>query len=75
MYKLKSNISKMEIKIIFALAECGLNSSRAARKLNLHRNTVVYHIGEIKNITGLDPLDFYDMVELLKRFKEVEEDG
>jgi DNA-binding PucR family transcriptional regulator len=72
-YKLKSKISKTEIKIIFALAECGLNSSRAARKLNFHRNTVVYHIGEIKNITGLDPLDFHDMVKLLRRFKEEKE--
>lgn len=75
MYKLKTQISKMDIKVIFALADCGLNPSRAARKLFVHRNTVLHHIGEIKSYTGLDPLDFYDMVELLKRFKEVEEDG
>ena len=73
MYKLKTEISKTEIKIIFALADCGLNLSRAARKLNVHRNTVIYHIGEIKKFTGLDPLDFYDMTKLLRRFKKVEE--
>jgi sugar diacid utilization regulator len=73
-YKLKNKVSKQEIKILFALAECRLNPSMTATKLNFHRNTVVYHIGEIKNITGLDPLDFYDMTKLLERFKE-EEDG
>lgn len=75
MYKLKTEISKMDIKVVFALAECGLAPSRAARKLFVHRNTVLHHIGEIKSYTGLDPLDFYDMTKLLERFKEVEEDG
>lgn len=74
MYKLKNKVSKQEIKILFALAECRLNPSMTAIKLNLHRNTVVYHIGEIKNITGLDPLDFYDMTKLLERFKEEKND-
>ena len=75
MYKLKTEISKMDIKVVFALADSGLNPSRAARKLFVHRNTVLHHIGEVKNYTGLDPLDFYDMTKLLERFKEVEEDG
>lgn len=74
MYKLKTQISKMDIKVVFALADCGLNPSRAARKLFVHRNTVLHHTGEIKNYTGLDPLDFYDMVELLERFKEEKND-
>ena len=74
MYKLKTEISKMDIKVVFALADSGLNPSRAARKLFVHRNTVLHHIGEIKSYTGLDPLDFYDMAELLERFKEEKND-
>lgn len=74
MYKLKTEISKMDIKVVFALADCGLNPSRAARKLFIHRNTVLHHIGEVKSYTGLNPLDFYDMVELLERFKEKKDD-
>ncbi len=74
MYKLKTEISKTEVKIILALAKCGLNPSRAARKLNIHRNTVIYHIGEIRDFTGLDPSDFYDMAKLLERFKEEKDD-
>jgi sugar diacid utilization regulator len=72
MYKLKTEISKMEIRTIFALADCGLNPTMAAIKLNVHRNTVIYHIGEIKDYTGLDPLNFYDMVKLLEKYKEKE---
>ena len=74
MYKLKTEISKMDIKVVFALADSGLNPSRAARKLFVHRNTVLHHIGEVKNYTGLDPLDFYDMTKLLERFKEEKND-
>ena len=74
MYKLKTKISKMDIKVVFALADSGLNPSRAARKLFVHRNTVLHHIGEVKNYTGLDPLDFYDMTKLLERFKEKKND-
>ena len=70
MSKHKTEISKTEIEVIYALAKCGLNPSKAARKMNLNRNTVLYHIGEIKNITGLNPLDFYNMVELQKKYKE-----
>ena len=74
MYKLKNEISKMDVEVILALAECGLSPSRAARELNVHRNTVLYHIGEIRNYAGLDPLNFYDMVELLERYKEKKND-
>ena len=74
MYKLKTEISKMDIKVVFALADSGLNPSRAARKLFVHRNTVLHHIGEIKSYTGLDPLNFYDMTKLLERFKEKKND-
>lgn len=70
MYRLKDKVSETQIGIIFALADCGLKTSRAARKVNMHRNTVIYHIEEIKKFTGLDPLDFYDMVKLLKKIQK-----
>lgn len=68
MYKLKTEISKIDVEVIFVLAECGLNPSKAARELNVHRNTVIYHIGEIRKFTGLDPLDFFDMITLWKEY-------
>ena len=57
-------MSEHEKKVILALADNRLNTSDAANALNLHRNTVLYHIGKIRWSTGLDPLDFHDMCKL-----------
>lgn len=35
--------------------------------MHFHRNTVIYRINKIKLITGLDPRNFWDLVELVKR--------
>ena len=71
--KSKTKISNREKEVIFALAESKLNVSEAAKKLFLHRNTVVYHVNEIKRISGLDPLDFYDLQKLIERVKADDE--
>ncbi|WP_027309254.1 CdaR family transcriptional regulator [Caloramator sp. ALD01] len=42
------------------LFKCHLNVSEASRKLYLHRNTLLYRLEKIKNLTGLD----------IKRFEE-----
>lgn len=42
------------------LFDCDLNISDAARKLYIHRNTLLYRIEKIKNITGLDIKSFED---------------
>lgn len=56
--------------VIKALASCSLRPYRAAKKLNYHPNTMTYHIDQIRKETGKDPLDFYDMCELLKEAEE-----
>lgn len=52
-------------EVIKALAECNMSVGRAARELHYNRQTVYYRIGKIKEETGLNPLAFYDLVELL----------
>ena len=42
------------------LFNCHLNISDAARKLYIHRNTLLYRIEKIRNITGLDINKFED---------------
>ena len=71
--KSKTKISNREKDVIFALAESKLNVSEAARKLFLNRNTVLYHVSEIKRISGFDPLDFYGLQELIERVKTDDE--
>jgi sugar diacid utilization regulator len=44
------------------LFKCDLNISEAARKLYLHRNTLLYRIEKIKNHTGLDIKKFEEAV-------------
>ncbi len=37
---------------------CGLNVSLAARRLYMHRNTLIYRLNSLKRKTGLDLRDF-----------------
>ncbi|MBE3596779.1 MAG: helix-turn-helix domain-containing protein [Hydrogenibacillus sp.] len=41
-----------------------LNVSRAARSLEVHRNTLLYRLGRLKEATGLDPRRFDDALAL-----------
>ena len=59
-------MTELQIKIIKAYANNGMNVSRTARYLRYHRNSVVYHFERIEDATGLNPRDFYDLVKLLR---------
>ena len=61
-------------EVIVALAENCLSISKAAKKIYKHRNTVVYQVEKIQRETGKNPLDFYDMLELLPIAKKVLEE-
>lgn len=56
--------------IIITLADRDMKVSETARIMFMHRNTVVYHIQKVKRITGLDPLNFYDLQKLVSMVKE-----
>ena len=52
-------------KIILALADANMNVLEVSRQLYMHRNTVAYQIGRIKQLTGKDPMNFYDLHDLV----------
>jgi DNA-binding PucR family transcriptional regulator len=58
-------VTELQAEIIIALADNNLKIAEVARKIYMHRSTVVYHIKKIHRITGKNPLDFRDMCELL----------
>ena len=60
--------SKFEAKILILLAENSMNISEVARTLCYHRNTICYHIEQIKKKTGKDPLILFDLAELLTSY-------
>ena len=59
-------MDERDAKIILAIADSAINLNAAARAVFMHRNTLVYHIGKIKKITGLDATDFYDLCKLVE---------
>lgn len=65
----KDEMTPVRYDIILALADNQMRISQTARKLFLDRNTVVYHIGLIKSITGKDPMNFYDLCQLVQMAK------
>lgn len=67
-------MDELDVKIILGLAANKLNATKVARTVFMHRNGVVYRIERIKQITGLDPTDFYDLGKLLKMVQEMEEE-
>lgn len=66
----KDEITPIRRAIILALADCKLRANAAARMLYMDHSTVQYHIKIIKNITGKDARNFYDLVELVRMVKE-----
>ena len=61
-----SRLTANQIEIIEMFAKCNMNVSETARKLYKHRNTVVHQLNRIRESTGLNPENFYDLVELVK---------
>lgn len=61
----EKTLSDYRCKIILALAENKMNVSEVSRQLYMHRNTVAYQIERIKQLTGKDPLNFYDLYDLV----------
>lgn len=53
-------------EVVNAMVDASMDISKAARKLYVHRNTLLYRIGKIKAATGFDCRDFRQLVELWK---------
>lgn len=67
-----NNLDEIDRQIIRTMADCNMRVSAVARRLDFHRNSIVYHIERIKGETGLDPMRFYDLVQLIKEMEEQE---
>ena len=52
----------MTLHIIHTFFESGLSIAETARKLYMHRNTLVYRLDKIQKLTGLDIRRFEDAV-------------
>lgn len=57
--------------IIKGLADNDLNTTKTAKALYMGRRTVYRYIKRIEKLTGLNPLKFWDLVELIKMIGEM----
>ena len=60
-----------QAEVITKLAENSMNTTATAKQMIMHRNSVYHHIMMIRRDTGLNPLNFYDLCELLREAKAV----
>lgn len=51
-------------KTALALLDSSLNLTLAARRLKVHRNTLIYRVGRIKHLTGYDLTKFEDALQV-----------
>lgn len=51
-------------KTVSVFLENDMNLTEAARKLHLHRNTLIYRLDKVKKDIGLDPRKFSDAIQI-----------
>lgn len=51
-------------EIILKMCDCSMNTSEVAREMHYSRINIYNHLIKIKELTGLDPKNFYDLLEL-----------
>ena len=57
-------LTDRQCEIINALAFSSINIAETARTVKCARNNIIWHITKIREETGLDPLDFFDLHDL-----------
>lgn len=57
-------MTEIQAEIIINLANAGMNISKAAKAVYLHRSTLYYHLDMIYRHTGKNPMNFYDLYDL-----------
>ena len=62
-------LDNLDLDIILSLADNNMVVTRVAKAVFMHRNSVLYRIRRIKKLTGLDPMNFYDLHNLLISMK------
>lgn len=59
----------VSLPVIQAVADCDLNASKASQLLYMHRNTLLYKMERLLELSGFDLKSFYDVYILIKLMK------
>lgn len=60
-----------QAEVVVQLAKCNMNITKTSQAMFMHRNNITYHIRQIRRDTGLNPLNFYQLCELLPKAKVI----
>lgn len=63
-------LTDIDICVVLAYADNDMDVTKTGRQLFMHRNTIQYHLDVAGKKTGLSPMKFYDLVELVGMLKE-----
>lgn len=63
-------LDDIDYDVILGLAANRMQVAPTSKKLHIYYNTVLYRIQKIKDLTGLDATNFYDLCELVLMAKE-----
>lgn len=66
-------LTDLQRNAVIAFAEAGMSAGKAAKATHYHYHTITHHLTAVKNRTGLDPRDFFDLQKLYAMAKG--EDG
>ena len=61
----KELMTKRQAEVVLAFARSGMQLTAAAKKLYTTGATISYHLGKVREQTGMNPRDFFDLYELV----------
>lgn len=59
-------MTEQQEKVLTAYADCGMVTSKAAQMLFMHYNTVTNYLDRIREKTGFNPRNLFDLIKLLQ---------
>lgn len=65
-------MTDLQKEIILSMADHNMNKAEVAKAIYFSRGGVLYQCDVIKQKTGLDPRNFYDLIKLVEMVKEDE---
>lgn len=73
-FSFANNLSNHQCNIILAIAEASMNITKACEIYPLAQPSMYYQIKRIKELTGKDPRNFYDLCDLVRYAKREREE-
>ena len=65
-------LTELEKRMVLNFARCNMSITGCAKKMNYARNSVAYHLRQVKRKTGRDPKKFYELAQLVLMIKRGE---